>query len=128
MDHRVINVDPAPGGRVPPFTGAGGLVHDRLRQEMRAIYMKLDAPPFLDTCAVDILREGRDNFVNAGLGSSLVVGSGASTLLYPWLGDRALNTLALELHASGYSTAREGVAALMDLIFTRFPLRCLTPI
>jgi hypothetical protein len=36
---KVIEVLPSPGGRVPAFKGERGDVHDRLRQEMRPVYV-----------------------------------------------------------------------------------------
>ncbi len=110
LDRRLISVAPAPGGRVPTFGGGGGLVHDAVRQEMRSIYLDGHVPAFLDSAAIGLLREGRDNFARANLASKGIVQSGSSTLLFPWVGDRALNTLAVALASVGYDATREGVA------------------
>jgi len=110
LDRRVISVVPAPGGRVPVFGGGGGLVHDAVRQEMRSVYRGAEVPAFLDSAATDLLREGRNNFARADLVSACIVQSGTSTLLFPWVGDRAMNTLAVALSSVGYAATREGIA------------------
>ena len=110
LERRVIEVKPAPGGRVPHFGGGGGLIHDRIREEMRRIYAETDIPSYLDAQARELLEEGRSVFRSAGLGDSRLVASGSSTLLFPWLGDRAMNTLALTLRTRAQETTREGVA------------------
>jgi ATP-dependent Lhr-like helicase len=110
LERRVIEVKPAPGGRVPHFGGGGGLIHDRIREEMRHIYTESDVPSYLDGQARELLDEGRGVFRSAGLGESSVIESGSSTLLFPWLGDRAMNTLALALRTRDQETTRAGVA------------------
>lgn len=110
LDRRLISVVPAPGGRVPVFGGGGGLVHDAVRQEMRSIYIGGQIPTFLDQAATGLLREGRGSFARAELVSNRIVQSGTSTLLFPWVGDRALNTLAVALSSVGYGATKEGVA------------------
>lgn len=92
------------------FDGIGGLVHDRVRQEMRRIYMSDDVPAFLDTKARLLLAEGRARFVAYRLDTQPLVPHGKNTVLFCWHGDRVLHTLAAQLRSIGVSSEEEGHA------------------
>jgi len=110
LEHKQIDLQPAAGGRVPLFGGSGTSIHDRVREEMFAVYQSFDVPVFLDATARDLLREGRENFQRLGLRRTMIVPFGKVILLFPWVGDRILDTLILELHGKGLKVSKEGIA------------------
>jgi ATP-dependent Lhr-like helicase len=108
-EHRkVIEVRPAPGGRVPAFSGNRGDVHDRIRQEMRAVYLGTTTPPYLDATARDLLIEARTHFSQYGLEYRSIVPTGAETVVFTWMGDGANDTLAVWLNYIGHIAQNEG--------------------
>lgn len=111
QEKRVIVLTPAGGGRVPLFRSNGrGIVHDRIRREMLAIYTSAEVPTFLDATAAELLREGRENFARYLLHRTNFIRSGDGTLYFPWSGDLALNTLLQQLAVRGLAVSIEGPA------------------
>ena len=116
IERREIEVVPSTGGRVPIFSGAGALVHDRVRQEMYRVYSDHDQPAYLDATARDLLSEGREWFHRFELGQHTLWESEHDTLIFPWVGDRVMNTLLVQLHARGVSIEKHGaVLTVMDI-------------
>ena len=113
-EHRVIDLVPSVGGLVPRFTGSGGGVHDRVRQEMLRIYTSEDVPTFLDTTARDLLLEGREHFARFGLGRRSLIEHGGDTLLFCWMGDRVMDTLLVILRQRGLKVQRDGLALTIE--------------
>lgn len=105
---KVIEVRHAPGGRVPGFSGERGYVHDKVRQEMRAVYKGTSVPLYLDDTARDLLMEGREQFSEYGLEFRNIVPSGAETVLFTWRGDRVNDTLAVWFRYLGLIAQNEG--------------------
>jgi ATP-dependent Lhr-like helicase len=105
---RQIDVVPSAGGRPPKFTGAGALVHDRVRREMFAVYQMSDRPPFLDAIASELLDEGRDWFRRFNLEHRAILDTDYGTLIFPWVGDRVMNTLLVQLMARGLAVEKHG--------------------
>lgn len=119
-EHKTIDLAPARGGRLPGFLGQSAApVHDRVRQEMLAIYRSGDLPPFLDATARDLLAEGRENFRRYGLGEKALLEWGGDTLLFCWRGDRVLDTIVVWGQSRDLKVNREGLA----LIFEEVPAR-----
>ena len=111
--HKIVDLKPAAGGRLPGFEGGKGApVHDRIRQEMLAVYQSERVPVFLDVEALDLLSEARANFARYGLGGQRLLADGSGALLFAWRGDRILDTLVVWLNALGLQAAREGLAVL----------------
>ena len=92
------------------FGGESGDVHDRVRQEMKAVYMASDIPVFLDATAKELLLEARENFNRYELARRTMVSIGKDTLLFSWSGDRVMNTLVYLLANKGLKSIGEGVA------------------
>lgn len=113
-EHKVIDLVPAPGGRPPQFSGTGISVHDRVRQEMLAVYRSGDIPVFLDATARDLLAEARANFARLGMAESAIIASGDQALLFPWVGSRVMNTLFLQLQQRGVGACLQGLAIAVD--------------
>lgn len=111
---RIISLEPAPAGRAPSFIGGAALVDDAVRSRMRAVYDSSDEIAYLDSGANRLLAEGRRAFRRLGLHKSPVLAWGETILLFPWAGDRALDTLALMLRSEGFrDTARDGSTVLV---------------
>lgn len=111
---KVVELIRSSGGRPPTFTGGGATVADRVRQEMRRVYLSAEVPAYLDATAVRLLTEARSNFARYGLGADPVLNVGADTLIFPWRGDRVCSTLAVALTASGIEVAQDGVCLTMS--------------
>lgn len=108
--HKVIDLERSPAGRPPEFGGAVGRVDDEVRREMLAIYRSEGVPSFLDARGRDLLAEGRDNFHRFQLDQTSVVHTGADTVLFPWVGDKIVSTIAAVLTAGGLSVGNDGIA------------------
>ena len=113
-ERKVISVMPAGGGKPPAFGGSGAVVHDRVRQEMRAVYLGDDAPPFLDPEAQGLLAEARAEFRRLELNERAMVPWERGTLWFPWAGDRVLGTLQLQLRACGIPANVETAVLRME--------------
>jgi len=109
-ERRLIDLAPAAGGRVPLFGGGGGLVHDRVREQMFDVYLSSDVPVFLDATARDLLAEGRATFARNLLGERSLVDRGHDTLLLCWRGDRILDTIQVMLQQRRVTVQRDGLA------------------
>jgi ATP-dependent Lhr-like helicase len=101
-DEKVVELEPAPGGRVPIFesTSVAG-VHDRVREETRVLYSSELVPRYLDARAQELLAEGRAAFKRLGLAERAIVSAGRDVYIFPWRGDAVLHTLALQLRTCG---------------------------
>ena len=110
MEKRVIEVNPDKGGRAPLFDGMGGKVHDRVRQEMRAVLAEGHPVPFLDKCADGLLAEARCEFRRLGLDRESVVGGGAELHAFLWKGDWIQDTVALMLSTRGLDALNLGLS------------------
>jgi ATP-dependent Lhr-like helicase len=84
--------------------------HDEVVARMRAVYMSLVVPEYLDATAVDLLAQGRTAFDVLGLRSSSACMHEGDVLLFPWVGDRVLNATALALHEKGCTASPTGIA------------------
>ena len=94
-ERRIAELKPAPGGRLPWFIGQGALIHDRVRAEMRQVYLDTDSPAYLDATGRDLLAEARANFRRLELNKHSLLPQGRDTWIFPWIGDRGLNTLGM---------------------------------
>jgi ATP-dependent Lhr-like helicase len=110
---KIITLKPATGGKVPLFGGQAGWIHDRIRQEMFAIYAGKEIPVFLDAKAKELLAEARENFNRYDLVNKTILPQGSATYLFCWMGDRAMDTLAAMLRSKGLKVANEGIAVVV---------------
>lgn len=110
-EDRLIDVVPAKGGKVPLFDGLmGGKVHDRVRQEMRAVLAEPTAIPFLDATAMAQLSEARSAYQHLGLHRDAVIQRGNEVQLFTWQGDWVNDTLAVMLTARKLHATNEGLS------------------
>jgi ATP-dependent Lhr-like helicase len=106
---RVIELTGSGDGQPPTFPGSGGEVADKVRRTMRAIYQSDEIPRYLDDTARSLLSEGRDVFRRFGHASQSIFGWGNETLLFPWRGDRIMNTLLVTFASQGLNVGQDGV-------------------
>lgn len=108
-EHKAVRVTFDPGGVPPMFEGGSGMVHDRVRSEMKAILAETEAPPFLDAQARDLIREAQNFYRNANLEERRLFSSGKKQLLFTWAGDWINDALVLLFNAQGLSTQNDGL-------------------
>ncbi|MDQ1292538.1 MAG: ATP-dependent helicase Lhr and Lhr-like helicase [Actinomycetota bacterium] len=110
VEHRVIELVPSEGGGQPPsFPGNGSETADEVRRTMRSLYLSPEVPRYLDPVARDLLREGREVFHRFGHSRQQVFGWHEDALLFPWAGDRVMNTLLVVLARHGLSAGQDGL-------------------
>ncbi len=107
---RVIELTAAEAGRPPVFPGTGGEVADEVRRTMRRLYRSTEVPRYLDPTARILLAEGRAAFHACGHGSQRIFAWGSEAVLYPWRGDRIMNTLAVALAQHDLTVGQDGLA------------------
>lgn len=110
---KVIDLQPAKGGKPPVFGGQLGWIHDRIRQEMFEVYKEKSIPVFLDVQAQELLAEGRENFQRFDLHQQRFFFHGNMTYLFCWWGDRVMDTISAMLRAKGMKAVNEGIAILV---------------
>jgi ATP-dependent Lhr-like helicase len=110
---KVIELQPAKGGKPPVFGGQLGWIHDRIRQEMFEVYKEKSIPVFLDAQAQELLAEGRENFHLYDLQNQQLFSHGNMTYLFCWMGDRVMDTIAAMLRAKGLKAVNEGIAVVV---------------
>lgn len=107
---KIIEVEPARSGQVPKFDGAGGQVHDKVRDDMRNILEASTPLAFLDPAAQGLLEQARSNFHRLNLNTHQVIASGNQVRVLTWRGDRVNDTLAIWLTRLGLNAANEGLS------------------
>lgn len=113
-NRRIVDLVPSPAGRAPKFSGGGAFVHERIRQEMRAVYESADIPAFLDPGARTLLLEGRSAYSKFGLSHTSLVEHDGNVALFPWSGDRVVDTLLVQLRGRELPVARDGIALVLS--------------
>jgi ATP-dependent Lhr-like helicase len=107
---RVIELTAAEAGRPPVFPGTGGEVADEVRRAMHRLYRSSDVPTYLDATARRLLAEGRAAFHAYGHAGHRIFSWGTETVLFPWRGDRVMNTLVVVLAGRGLRVGQDGLA------------------
>jgi ATP-dependent Lhr-like helicase len=110
---RVIELTAAEAGRPPVFPGTGGEIADEVRRTMRQVYRSTAVPAYVDATARTLLAEGRAAFHTAGHAGRRIFARGPETLLFPWCGDRIMNTLTVVLAGRGLQAGQDGLAITM---------------
>jgi ATP-dependent Lhr-like helicase len=77
---------------------------------MRRLYQSAEAPHYLNATAQTLLAEGRAAFHAMGHATHRIFGWGNETTLFPWRGDRVMNTLAVILASHGLQVGQDGLA------------------
>ncbi|WP_344423113.1 DEAD/DEAH box helicase [Pseudonocardia ailaonensis] len=108
---KIVMVEPSSGARPPTFDANGGvLVADPVRRRMRRLYTTDEVPPWLDDEAAQLLTQGRAAFARLGLAHSGFLERGGETLVFPWRGDKIMNTLTAVLNSHGADVADDRIA------------------
>jgi ATP-dependent Lhr-like helicase len=107
---RVIELTAAEAGRPPVFPGCGGEIADEVRRTMRGLYLSTEVPRYLDGTARTLLAEGRAAFHTFGHADRRIFGWGTEAVLFPWRGDRIMNTLTAVLASHGLTVGQDGLA------------------
>lgn len=92
---KTVWVSPAKGGKVPVFLGNGGELHTRVVQEMKAVLLGTDVPPYLDASARELLGAARHVARNIGLDKTDLLAVPGGIRWFPWVGTRCLRTLSI---------------------------------
>lgn len=104
---RVILVDPTNAALPPTFGGDYGGVHDKVVETMRALLAGTKQPPYLDATARSMLADARDAYLELSLDQAAIVQVGRGLYVFPWVGTKRLDTVAVALLASGFEVATE---------------------
>ena len=96
-----------------PIAGMSGLVHDAIREEMYRIYLTGAVPPCLNKQAQENFAQGQKFFFQYHLDEKVLITGPNGLALFPWRGDRVLNTVVLLL--SKNSIAANKVNAHIEL-------------
>gem|GEM_PF-44897 len=107
---RVVELTHSAGGVPPNFGGDAAPVGDHVRTEMVAVYKDHVVPEWLDREGKALLAEGRAAWVRYELDRRVLLPAGNGSVLVPWVGDRALNTIALQLGLHGVEAGKRGPA------------------
>ncbi len=106
---RVIELTASGEGQPPTFPGSGGEVADAVRRTMHALYLSDEVPRYLDSTARSLLHEGRDAFRRFGHTNQSIFGWEGESLVFPWRGDRIMNTLLVTLASRGLNVGQDGL-------------------
>lgn len=109
LEAKIITVSPSRGGAPPYFEGLGAMIHDRVRQEMRALLAESTPCPFIDRTAQALLDEARQTFAALGLSQRHILLTGDTCQIVSWLGDHANDALCLLLNHVGLRCEGDGL-------------------
>jgi ATP-dependent Lhr-like helicase len=104
---RVIMVEPTTAAMPPTFGGDFGGVHDKVVETMRSLLAGAAQPPYLDATAREMLDDARDAYLELSLDRTAIVPVGRGVYVFPWVGTKRLDTLALALMANGFDVAAD---------------------
>lgn len=93
-----------------PRTNGGSIaVHDRVREEMRALLAGDECPAWLDSTAAGLLKNAQKDFAALGLLENWLLEEGKTVNLFVWRGDRTQDALAAMLRANGLKAENQGI-------------------
>ncbi|WP_432468871.1 DEAD/DEAH box helicase [Agarivorans sp. Z349TD_8] len=109
-EKKVIYVEHTKGGKPPKFGGAGLNIHDVVRQEMFQVLNDGDyripvednKVDFADSSARELFHESVRYFEEAKLSREPLLQVGNTTYIFPWLGDKVVNTIVALLIRHGF--------------------------
>lgn len=109
LQAKVIVVSAARGGAPPHFDGLGAMVHDTVRQEMRAVLTESTPCLFLDSGAQELLAEARKVFSALQLSDRHLIEAAGKSYLVSWMGDYTNDALRLLLNHVGTRCENSGL-------------------
>jgi ATP-dependent Lhr-like helicase len=81
---------------------------------MKTIYESTESPAFLDSNARLLLHEAREAYLAYDLQRNALVEYQGNVALFCWAGDRALNTLLIQLRDRDIPVERDGIALIVN--------------
>jgi ATP-dependent Lhr-like helicase len=81
---------------------------------MKTVYESTDMPSFLDAEARSLLQEGRSAYAEYQLARRPFVEYNGDVALFCWSGDRALDTLLVQLRDRDLPVQRDGIAIVVN--------------
>ena len=118
---RVICVVLSPGGTPPQFNPTKGMVHSRVRHQMRTLYESNEPPVFLDAKALEFLERGREVYARRDFRRRVLVRlSGGQAMMYTWMGDGANRVIEELLTKQGIDVKNYGL-----FLYLRGPVKTL---
>ncbi|MBU0755969.1 MAG: DEAD/DEAH box helicase, partial [Planctomycetes bacterium] len=102
-------VAPGQGGRLPVFSGTAFPVHSRVRREMFRLYCSSEVPSYLDAAGQTMLEKGRRRFKESGLEIRMFLEEEKNLRVFPWQGDKIMNSLMLLLLGTGLNLRNQGI-------------------
>lgn len=111
IDHekRLVDLLPSDTGKLPRTRGEGQPVHDKVRQEMRAVLASQDVPVWLDANARSLLQDARKQYLSLQLDSARCVVEGSTLYLFLWQGDVLQDSVAALLKHQGLQARNDGI-------------------
>ena len=104
---RTISVEPTKAALPPTFGGDFGGIHNTVVRKMRELLSVTRVPAYLDEKAKAMLADAREAFVELELDRTAILPVGRGVYIFPWIGTRRLDTLALALLANNFKVAAE---------------------
>jgi ATP-dependent Lhr-like helicase len=101
-------------GSPPRFNGGSGLVHDKVRQRMKALYEGREVLHFLDPTAQQLIEEGRATYLRYELAHQPLIHFDGNSLLLTWQGDTLNEAIAMFLRMQGIPVSRYGAILEID--------------
>jgi ATP-dependent Lhr-like helicase len=108
-EHKRIDLARATGGVPPTFGGSAGVIADEIRAEMFDLLNGAKPPIYLNKLARELFEEGQYHFRDLRLAARSILDEGNHTLLFPWSGDTASDTLAALMTHHGIEAHSEGI-------------------
>ncbi len=111
IDHekRLVDLHPSSTGKLPRTGGQGQPVHNRVREEMKAVLASQHMPVWLDANARSLLQDARKQYLNLQLDREFCVVEGDTIYLFVWQGDVVQNSLAALLNHQGLQARNEDI-------------------
>lgn len=96
--------------------GSAGHIHDEIRKKMYELYTSDKIPLYLDKKAKEHLLKGRECFEQLKLDQNCILDLAEGVYLFPWKGDRILNTIQQIFKKNGINTKTNGSYVLLPKI------------
>ena len=113
-DKRRVDLAFASSGQLPRTGGGATPVHDRVRQEMRAVLAGDEAIPWMDSGAKGALLAARKQFAAMDLDIQTMAKAGSAVNLFLWRGDRVQNAVAALFRQRGLAAENCGICLTIE--------------
>ena len=130
IDHekRLVELVASGMGKLPRTGGNGTPVHQRVRQEMRAILAGCDMPVWLDAMAQSLLRDAQRQYKTMQLGEVLCFSEGHTVYLFLWESDQVQQAMSVLLISQGLAAKNNGICIEVTHSTPELVAKCLLTI